>query len=232
MEIYTIGSVVAERRYILLTEAGFPKEVIVRLGAPQQSAELGAFFCPFEIVGLGDGKVKRGVGVDAFQAVHLTLKMIGVDLHYYRQGYGPRFYLTNEGDDLGFPDEAWTEGLEHQIVRAFGPVYGLKLSMARNAGNMKNFQFGAIGTQPTEKGTTGQFALQIRCPWRIVSSVCPWRITTADPMITDSGDGWEPSQRSEEFDWDERNEHRQHRACRRNFRKHYFKNTTPIPNLT
>src|SRR5215469_5456062 len=208
MEIYTIGSVVAERRYILSTEAGFPKEVIVRLGAPQQSAEPGGFFCPFEIVGLGDGKVKRGFGTDAFQAVQLTLKMIGVDLHYYRQGYGPGFYLTNEVDDLGFPDEAWREGLEHQIVRAFGPVYGLKLSMARNAGNIKHFQFGAIGTHPTGNGTTGQFALQIRCPWRIVSSVCPWRITTADPMITGSGDGWEPSQRSEEFDWDERNEGR------------------------
>jgi hypothetical protein len=67
MEIYTIGSVVAERRYILSTEAGFPKEVIVRLGAPQQSAELCGFFCPFEIVGLGDGKVKRGVEPTPFK---------------------------------------------------------------------------------------------------------------------------------------------------------------------
>jgi hypothetical protein len=207
MENHTVGPVIAERRYILSTELG-PKEVIVRLGAPEQSPDDRSFFCPFEIVGLGSKKVKCGFGADAFQAIRLTLKMIGVDLHYYRQTYGLGFYFLAEGDDLGFPEEAWTDGLGHQIVRAFGPVYGLKLSIARNAGSMKNFQFGAIRPHPTGKGTIGQFALHIQCPWRLVTAQPPWLPPRTDLMVTGSGDWWEPAEHREDLDWDRWNEHR------------------------
>ncbi len=207
MDIHSIGQVMAQRRYTLLTKLGPPEEVIVRLGIPQESED-GAFFCPFEIVGFGAMRIRCAWGVDAFQALQLTLKMIGVNLHHYRQGYGEGFYFTEEGDDLGFPDEAWTEGLSYQIVRSFAPIYGLKVSVARNAGDMKNFQFGAMTPHPTGKGTVGQYALHIQCPWRIVTEQQPWRIPATDPMITGSGDWWEPAIKSDSFEWEGWNEHR------------------------
>jgi hypothetical protein len=207
MNIDSIDQVIAERRYMLSGEQAQSYEVIVRLGAPQKRQEHD-FFCPFEIVGVGDSKIRYGAGADAFQALQLTLKMIGVNLYYYRQQYGPGFYLNEQGDDLGFPEEAWTEGIGHQIVRAFGAVYGLKLSIERNAGSMKNFQFGAIRPDPSWKGTIGQFALHIQCPWRLVSAHSPWLPPRIDLMVTGSGDWWEPAERTENVDWDAWNKHR------------------------
>lgn len=132
MELRSLGQVIAERRYVLLTSSGSKQEVVARIGVPQKSPDRD-FFCPFEIVGLGTPKIKCAFGIDAVQALRLTLKMIGVDLHYYRKQLGAGLYFFEEGDDLGFPEEAWTEGLGWQIVRAFGPIYGMKLSIARNA---------------------------------------------------------------------------------------------------
>jgi hypothetical protein len=39
------------------------------------------YFCPFQITGIGDEKVRYGAGIDAFQAVYLTLQMIGAILY-------------------------------------------------------------------------------------------------------------------------------------------------------
>jgi hypothetical protein len=141
MDPDTVGQVIAERRYKLSTKSDLNEEVIVRLGAPQQSPGNGPFFCPFEIAGFGGARIKRIFGADAFQALQLTLKIIGAHLHYYRQSYGPGFYMDEEGDDLGFPAEAWTKGLGHRIATTLDPISGLKLSIARNAASMKNFQF-------------------------------------------------------------------------------------------
>jgi hypothetical protein len=208
MDLHKIDQVIAERRYSLLSKSGASKEIVVRLGVPNQSPDHADFFCPFEIVGLGAKEIKCGFGVDAFQALQLTLKMIGADLHYHRQRYGQGFYFVEEGDDLGFPEEAWAEDLGLRIARAFAPLYGLKLSISRNAASMKNFQFGTIMPHPTGKGTVGQYALHIQCPWRIVTARDPWRIPTTDPMVTGSGDWWEPSEKTDSFDWDDWNEYR------------------------
>jgi hypothetical protein len=208
MELPILGQVIAERKYVLSTALGSKEEIVVRLGAPQQSLDRSDFFCPFEIVGFGTTKIKCGFGIDAFQALRLTMKMIGLELHFFRQRYGMGFYLSEQSDDLGFPEEAWTEGLGHQIVKAFAPVCGLKLSIARNAGSMKNFQFGAITVHPRGKGTVGQYALHIQCPWRLVVAQCAWRVSTKNLIVTGAGDWWEPAERSDNFDWDEWNEHR------------------------
>jgi hypothetical protein len=209
MEPQQLGQVIAERRYTLSTTSQSKEEVIVRIGVPQKSPNRRDFFCPFEIVGFGSTKIKCAFGIDGVQALRFTLMMIGVDLHYYRQHYGGGFYLFEEGDDLGFPEQAWTEGLGWQIAKAFAPVYGMKLSIARNAGSMKNFQFGNIVAHPSSKGTIGQYALHIQCPWRVVVAQCAWRVPTKNLIVAGSGDWWEPAERSENFDWDDWNHNRQ-----------------------
>lgn len=47
-------------------------------------------------------------------------------------------------------------------------LVGLPLSIVRNAADMKVFHFGAIRPHRSGRGTVGQYALHVQCPWRIV----------------------------------------------------------------
>src|SRR6266436_2857546 len=62
------------------------------------------------------------------------------------------------------------EDMQTRILEALQPLTGLSLSIARNAGNMKNFQFGRIQPHPSGKGTVGEYALHIQCPWRMIQA--------------------------------------------------------------
>jgi len=77
-----------------------------------------------------------------------------------------------------------------EVTKALGPLMGLKLSISRNAADMKVLHFGEIKPHP-DSGTMGDFALHIQCPWRIV---------TSDRVITGSHDYHEPADPKE--DWD------------------------------
>lgn len=78
-----------------------------------------------------------------------------------------------------------------QISKSLLALVGLPLSIARDAGSMKNFQFGSVSPLPSGKGTIGEFALHIQCPWRIVSS---------ESIVTGSADSSEPSEVGEDVD--------------------------------
>lgn len=78
------------------------------------------------------------------------------------------------------------------IVSGLQKLVGLKLTIARRAANMANFQFGRIRT--VERGTVGEYALHIEAPWRIDG---PRGIVTGQrdlwsPISADVGDNWEP----------------------------------------
>jgi hypothetical protein len=61
--------------------------------------------------------------------------------------------------------------IEATILSALQVIIGLPLSIARNAGNMKGFHFGRIRPHHMEgKGTVGEYALHVQCPWRIVQA--------------------------------------------------------------
>lgn len=59
---------------------------------------------------------------------------------------------------------------------------------------MKNFQFGKIRPHPLGKGTVGDFALHVQCPWRLV---------TNDRILTGSADYYEPADEAEEVNLDD-----------------------------
>jgi hypothetical protein len=84
------------------------------------------------------------------------------------------------------------EGLAHRIELALAPIHGLKLSISRNAGSMKNFQFGTIEPHPSG-GMAGQYGLHLQCPWRMVAE---------SHILTGSGDWWVPAESGDDFDWD------------------------------
>jgi hypothetical protein len=55
-----------------------------------------------QIVGLGEGSVRRIYGLDAFQSLQLTLRFISIMLNHYRQEAEGRIYWLEPGDDMGF----------------------------------------------------------------------------------------------------------------------------------
>jgi len=78
-----------------------------------------------------------------------------------------------------------------QIARSLSKLVSLRLAIARDAGNMKNFQFGVIRPHPAGKGTVGEYALHIQCPWRLLHE---------GDIVTGSADYYEPAEMDDEVD--------------------------------
>jgi hypothetical protein len=78
---------------------------------------------------------------------------------------------------------------KEQIQCALKVLIGLPLSIARRAADMRNFHFGSI--RIIEKGSAGDYALHIQCPWRIEGP---------NGIVTGGDDLWEPAN---EQDYDE-----------------------------
>ena len=84
--------------------------------------------------------------------------------------------------------------LADEITRHLKPLVGLRLSAARRAADMRNFHFGRM--RVVERGTVGNYALHVQCPWRIEGPL---------GIVTGRSDLWEPSQPDQVIDpdsWD------------------------------
>jgi hypothetical protein len=77
--------------------------------------------------------------------------------------------------------------LADEIGKAFAPLIGLRLALSRYSG-MQSFHFGEV--RRVERGSIGQFAFHVQCPWRIVAH---------DRIVTGSPDHWYPA--DENVDW-------------------------------
>src|SRR5687767_1242628 len=92
-----LKNVIAERE-LELTMGDKKRKVVVRLAAPFPVEH--GFRCDYQILGLGDDKVRFGTGIDGIQALQIALQNIGADLYLRHREVS----LLWEGDsDLGFP---------------------------------------------------------------------------------------------------------------------------------
>jgi hypothetical protein len=95
-----LGQVIAERRLILdpdgtvTVRIGLP---ITRPGPPEES------WCPYQIEGLGAGKVRRAVGIDAIQSLWLALVAVGSALYASEEYQAGRLHSFPGDPDLGLP---------------------------------------------------------------------------------------------------------------------------------
>jgi len=106
METEAIGEVIAERVLRRSVNNAEPQDVVVRLGKPRPYPDGSGYFCPFEIIGLGEPKIWFGAGLDAFQSLRLVLRHISALLHAYKRDRSLDLFWEEPGDDLGFPEEA------------------------------------------------------------------------------------------------------------------------------
>src|SRR5437588_12996674 len=80
-----------------------------------------------------------------------------------------------------------------QVIAALSQIIGLPLTAARRAADMRTFQFGTL--RPLDRGSVGDFALHVQCPWRIEGQ---------GGIVTGRLDLWEPVDDNAPFDenWD------------------------------
>jgi hypothetical protein len=97
-----LGEVIAVRQ--LRFASARDREVLVRLGRPQQTPGAADFCCPYQILGLGSGNVRGMCGVDAFQALQLTIEFIGLELERLSSLEGVCLHWdADDAGSLGFP---------------------------------------------------------------------------------------------------------------------------------
>jgi len=102
MRVNTLGEVIAARRLFLADEPN--REIVVRIGKPEKTPEADDYFCPFQISGIGDERIDAIFGIDAFQAMQLTLQYIGARLMMLNRENGGRLrWECGEEGDFGFP---------------------------------------------------------------------------------------------------------------------------------
>ena len=83
--------------------AGNSSPVRVVLGRPEVLPGSTSFYCPFQILGLGNSSPKYAVGVDSIQAITLAFRMIAVELEVRQSETNARLsWLGSEPTQLGF----------------------------------------------------------------------------------------------------------------------------------
>ncbi|HWB82995.1 MAG TPA: hypothetical protein VG675_02560 [Bryobacteraceae bacterium] len=80
MKIDSLGDVIAERLLRCGKAEGRVQRVVISLGRPLQFPDSQDFFCPYQIVGIGDEKVRYAGGVDSLQAIQLAIDLIAAEL--------------------------------------------------------------------------------------------------------------------------------------------------------
>lgn len=101
LKLDNVGEVIASRE---LTLDGSTK-VTVLIGKPQCKPAPVDWYCPYQTVGVGSGRVRCGYGGDSVQALVLALSMVGAELYCsaeYEAGRLSWDWGAVKGD-LGFP---------------------------------------------------------------------------------------------------------------------------------
>ena len=82
--------------------------VRVELGIPRYVSENEAV-CPYSFTYKDKVFTHDTHGLDAFQALDLTLKMLSVELRHDKRLPLGRMYWLEPGDDMGFPETDWAK---------------------------------------------------------------------------------------------------------------------------
>jgi hypothetical protein len=93
--------IIAQRELDYVTQLGNPIKVLVTLYAPEGSGKL--WRCRFTINWPNGVEESTTYGVDQFQAIILTLQMIGARLYFSDYHKSGRLYFEKPGSGYGFP---------------------------------------------------------------------------------------------------------------------------------
>jgi hypothetical protein len=108
MSMTNIGQVIATRRLFLADEPN--REIFVQMGKPEKTPGRDDYSCALQVTGIGNKHVYRIFGVDAFQAIELGFRFIGVRLALVnRDAEGRLRWECDDKGGFGFPGTALEE---------------------------------------------------------------------------------------------------------------------------
>jgi hypothetical protein len=106
VKLENIGEVIASRAFTMIRDQGASSEVLVSLGKPQKLPDHSDYYCPYQIKGVGDEKVRYVCGIDPFQALQLALSTLGVELEVLKKELCGRLrWECDSSGGLGFPSD-------------------------------------------------------------------------------------------------------------------------------
>jgi hypothetical protein len=91
-----LGTIVATRKLKRLDRRG---SVLIRVGLPRRR-RTGEWACPYQLTGLADERIRRVLGEDSIQALHLALEAIRMDLKPFEK----QLTWTGAPGDLFLPE--------------------------------------------------------------------------------------------------------------------------------
>jgi|SRR5690554_758210 len=91
-----LSGVIASRTLEFVSSSGVRTEYLISIGKPVPDESGENYFCPHEIRSFGSSKVINIYGIDAFQALDLSLKTISPYLEYLERELGGKFYSWGE----------------------------------------------------------------------------------------------------------------------------------------
>jgi hypothetical protein len=104
MALDDIGEIIATRQLHFTADDNTERTISVLVGKPQPSPDASGYFCPFQVVGVGNQLTQAAQGCDSMHALQSALILIGANLNHLNDQLGRR--LNWEGDakgELGFP---------------------------------------------------------------------------------------------------------------------------------
>lgn len=100
MKIDSVGIIVANRELALADG----KKVTVTIGKPEKFPDSEDYYCSYQIIGMGNERVRYAGGIDSIQALLLALNMVGADLYTSDEAKtGVLSWKGGEKGNLGFP---------------------------------------------------------------------------------------------------------------------------------
>jgi len=100
MKINRIETIIATRQLIYADG----KKVSVIIGKPEKFPDSDDYYCPYQIMCIGNENVRYAGGIDSVQALLLTLNMIGTDLYTSKEAKaGILSWKGGEQGDIGLP---------------------------------------------------------------------------------------------------------------------------------
>jgi hypothetical protein len=100
VKLKDVGEIIARRK--LYVDGTPRKEAAVLIGKPCQFSESPDYYCPYQIVGVGNERVMYAGGVDAIQALEETMAILPTELEVLFRAYPTLRWEDAPPGDLGF----------------------------------------------------------------------------------------------------------------------------------
>lgn len=98
----SVGEVFASRRLSLNIPGDSARNIDILLGRPRPFPDSDDYYCTYQVLGIGDEKVRYSAGADGIQALQAAMSLIAADLRITHRDLLPHLKWMGN-DSIGFP---------------------------------------------------------------------------------------------------------------------------------